>query len=49
MTFQASRVLDYEASGPAQSFEELAKAAKGRWDNVKADEFVRELRSEDGE
>jgi hypothetical protein len=47
LDFKAAHVTDYRPTGLVEAFEQLARAAGGRWNNVRADEYVRELRSED--
>ena len=44
-TFRATRLMEYKAIDPLIAFRELADAAGDRWDNVDAEEFVRDLRT----
>ena len=44
--FTATRVLPFRSTDPADAFERLAEAAKGRWDGVDAIGYVRALRTE---
>jgi hypothetical protein len=45
--FRATRLTEYRGAPIPQTFAELAKASGGRWDNIDAAEYVRELRAGD--
>ena len=45
--FLVSAVTHYRAREPTNAFDELAKAAEGRWEGVDATEFIDGLRSDD--
>lgn len=44
--FEAVRICEFRATDPVKAFENLAVAAKGKWDGVDAIEYVKALRSE---
>lgn len=46
LSFRATRVLEYrpQATNLVQTFRDLADASKGRWDDIDAEDYVRELR-----
>lgn len=48
VAFKATRVLEYrpQQTDPVQTFKDLANASKGRWDEIDAETFVREIRGE---
>jgi hypothetical protein len=48
VSFRATRVLDYQPQRTdlVQTFKDLAQASEGRWNDVDAESYVRELRGE---
>ena len=48
--FEANRLVGYRPTGdPLLAFKELAEAAGDRWDEIDAEEYVRDLRTTSGE
>jgi hypothetical protein len=47
LEFTATNVVPFTDSDPVKAFEELSRAAGGRWDGVDADKYLQRLRSED--
>lgn len=47
LEFEATEISTYQGGNVVTAFKELAEAAGGRWDNVDAQEYVRELRDDE--
>jgi hypothetical protein len=47
--FQVQRILPFKPTSPDKAFSSLAEAAAGRWNDVDAEDYVRNLRSGDDE